>query len=122
MKAIKGKAFVHIAASSPNSTTYDGSWSPLASLYKCFALELQQLPTRGKVPNTSLSHLQRVEQAGPGVHLLREQHRMHPQVSKVVSHFQYEGALRDSPSLVARNAAVPPLLGGQPRAVWYVLD
>jgi superfamily I DNA/RNA helicase len=72
--------------------------------------------------SSCLTHLQRVQQAGSAVHLLREQHRMHPQVSRVVSHYQYEGALIDAPSVLDRKTDLPSLLTGPPRAVWYVLD
>jgi hypothetical protein len=72
--------------------------------------------------SSCLTHLQRLQQEGPAVHLLREQHRMHPQVSRAVSHYQYEGALRDAPGVLARKTALPTLLTSPPRAVWYVLD
>jgi len=72
--------------------------------------------------SSCLTHLQQVRQAGPAVHLLREQHRMHPQISKAVSEYQYEGALRDSPAVTSRGNGLPPLLAGHARAVWYVLD
>ena len=72
--------------------------------------------------SSCLTHLQRVQQSGPAVHLLREQHRMHPQVSRVVSHYQYEGALCDAPGVLARKTALPTLLNNHPRAIWYVLD
>src|SRR5262249_32850140 len=49
-------------------------------------------------------------------------HRMHPEISRVVSNYQYEGALRDAPTVSARQAGLPSLLTGQPRAIWYVLD
>jgi hypothetical protein len=72
--------------------------------------------------SSCLTHLQRVEQEQPGVHLLREQHRMHPHVSRVVSHYQYEGALVDAPGVSVRKTDLPALVGDHPRAVWYVLD
>jgi hypothetical protein len=72
--------------------------------------------------SSGLSHLQRVQQQGAAIHLLREQHRMHPHVSRVVSHYQYEGALCDAPSVLTRQTALPSLLTSHPRAVWYVLD
>src|SRR5205085_2178645 len=58
----------------------------------------------------------------PAVHLLREQHRMHPEISRAVSHYQYEGALCDAPSVLDRKTLLPSLLTIHPRAVWYVLD
>jgi hypothetical protein len=72
--------------------------------------------------SSCLSHLRRVRQLNPAVHLLGEQHRMHPQISRVVSHYQYEGVLRDAPNVLARKTALPSLLADHPRAVWYVLD
>jgi superfamily I DNA/RNA helicase len=72
--------------------------------------------------SSALSHLTRIGQIKPGVHLLREQHRMHPHISHVVSHFQYDGVLLDAPTVSARCDVVSPLLHAQPRAIWYVLD
>lgn len=82
------------------------------------------LPTSQAIwlASSCLTHLQRVQQVGPGVQLLREQHRMHPQISRAVSHYQYEAALCDAPTVRERLSSLPPLLAGQPRAVWYVLD
>jgi AAA domain len=72
--------------------------------------------------SSSLSHLHSVQQIKPGVHMLREQHRMHPDVSRVVSHFQYDGALQDAISVRTRQAVFSSHVHGQPRAIWYVLD
>lgn len=72
--------------------------------------------------SSSLNHLQQVQQVRPGVHLLREQHRMHPDISRTVSYFQYDGALQDASSVLNRSFNLPPILDGQPRAIWYVLD
>lgn len=72
--------------------------------------------------SSCLTHLQRVQHQGEAVHLLREQHRMHPQISQVVSHYQYENALCDAPGVLTRQTALPTLMDSQPRAVWYVLD
>lgn len=72
--------------------------------------------------SSSLSHLQQTDQLRSGVHLLSEQHRMHPTVSRVVSDFQYDGQLYDAPAVLNRAYEMPPSLIGQPRAVWYVLD
>src|SRR5207247_9803911 len=82
------------------------------------------LPTSQSIwlASSPLSHLQQARQVGPGVHLLYEQHRMHPSVSRVVSEFQYDGQLRDAPAVLRRTYDLPPLLKGQPRAIWYVLD
>ena len=43
--------------------------------------------------SSGLSHLRSLEQAHDAVHLLREQHRMHPHVCSVVSAYQYENKL-----------------------------
>ena len=82
------------------------------------------LPTSQAIwlASSCLTHLQRVQQVQAGVHLLREQHRMHPQISRVVSHYQYEGTLCDSPSVCGRQISLPLFLADQPRALWYVLD
>jgi hypothetical protein len=47
---------------------------------------------------------------------------MHPQISRVISHYQYEGALCDAPGVLGRRVTLPILLTSHPRAVWYVLD
>lgn len=72
--------------------------------------------------SSALSHLSSVSQVSPAVHLLREQHRMHPEISKVVSDYQYDRSLVDGPTVKARSFDLPALLRGHPRAVWYVLD
>lgn len=82
------------------------------------------LPTSQAIwlASSCLNHLQQVQQVSPGVHLLREQHRMHPDISRVVSHFQYDGALQDAPSVLNRPSNLPKILDQQPKAIWYVLD
>ena len=72
--------------------------------------------------SSALSHLFNISQVGSAVHLLREQHRMHPDISKVVSHYQYDKGLLDSAVVRTRSFSLPPLLLGQPSAIWYVLD
>jgi hypothetical protein len=81
------------------------------------------LPTAQAIwlANSCVNHLQGARQVKPGIHLLREQHRMHPHVSRVVSH-KYDGALQDGRGVSTRLAGIPRLLDGQPRAIWYVLD
>ena len=69
-----------------------------------------------------LSHLDDPTDVNPGVHLLREQYRMHPEVSRVVSAYQYGGQLRDAAEVRERRGEPPGILAGQPRAIWYVLD
>lgn len=82
------------------------------------------LPTRQSIwlASSALSHLERIEQTGPAVHLLRDQHRMHPDISSTVSHYQYGGVLRDAVTIASRPSSIPTSLAGQPRAIWYVLD
>lgn len=73
--------------------------------------------------SSSLSHLQSLDTSGTtGVHLLRTQYRMHPEVSRAVSAYQYENRLIDAPEVVARHFSMPSLLDRQPRCIWYVLD
>src|SRR5262249_45209485 len=60
--------------------------------------------------SSGLSHLQSLNQTHHAVCLLRQQHRMHPQVSTVVSHYQYDGKLEDAPEVVNRTFPQPPLL------------
>ncbi|MEI6233686.1 MAG: AAA domain-containing protein [Planctomycetota bacterium] len=71
---------------------------------------------------SGLNHLKHADDLPPGVQLLREQHRMHPDISRVVSHYQYDGRLTDAPGLNARPSTLPSHLREQPRAIWYVLD
>ncbi len=82
------------------------------------------LPTSQSIwiASSALSHLQRTEQANPAVNLLRKQYRMHPQISRLVSEYQYEGELRDADEVTLRNFELPAILKAQPRAIWYVLD
>jgi superfamily I DNA/RNA helicase len=72
--------------------------------------------------SSGLSHLRSVEQSGDAVHLIREQHRMHPHVCSVVSAYQYENKLTTAPAVLKRSFSMPALLADQPRSVWYVLD
>lgn len=55
---------------------------------------------------------------------LMQQHRMHPDISGVISGFQYDWRLQDAPAVAGR--ALPPALAGRlsrwPRAAWVVLD
>jgi AAA domain len=82
------------------------------------------LPTSQSIwlASSPLSHLQYASQVEAGVHLLSEQHRMHPSVCRVVSEFQYDGQLRDAKTVLDRDYDLPPLLRDQSRAIWYVLD
>lgn len=82
------------------------------------------LPTRQEtwLARSGVSHLHDIEAAPEGVHVLSEQHRMHPDVCRVVSHYQYGGVLTTAPETVRRESKLPQLLAGDSRAIWYVLD
>src|SRR5262249_28020551 len=72
--------------------------------------------------SSGFSHLRSLEQAHDAVHLLREQHRMHPHVCSVVSAYQYENKLESAPTVQNRSVPMPPSLKGHPRSIWYILD
>jgi superfamily I DNA/RNA helicase len=72
--------------------------------------------------SSGLSHLHDVHQHDEGMHLLRTQYRMRPEISEVVSHYQYGGELRTADEVNHREFEVPKLLRDQPRAIWYVID
>lgn len=72
--------------------------------------------------NSGVSHLTSFGSNPIGVHVLREQHRMHPDICQVVSSYQYGGALTTADRVLQRESAVPLNLHSQPRAIWYVLD
>ena len=72
--------------------------------------------------SSGLSHLRSLRQTHQAVCLLREQHRMHPHVSTVVSQYQYDGLLEDGATVTKRAYPCPDVLAGQPRSLWYVLD
>jgi superfamily I DNA and RNA helicase len=82
------------------------------------------LPTQQSLwlAESGVSHLDHAENIAPAVHLLREQHRMTPQVSAAVSHYQYGGVLVDDNRVKQRPFQLPAILAEQPRALWYVLD
>jgi superfamily I DNA/RNA helicase len=74
---------------------------------------------------SALSHLEDAgrDSARPDVLLLRTQHRMHPDISRVVSAFCYAGQLADGPTVLSRAARPAPLEALTPaRAGWVVLD
>lgn len=82
------------------------------------------LPTRQQtwLASSGLSHLDDLEQTPKAVHVLSEQRRMHPDVCKVVSDFQYGGFLKTAAETQQRPSQLPPLLADYSRAIWYVLD
>ncbi|MCK8497345.1 AAA family ATPase [Myxococcus fulvus] len=74
---------------------------------------------------SGLSHLEDAvrDAARPDVLLLRTQHRMHPDIARVVSHFCYGGALEDGDIVKARAEKAPPVPAfAGTRAGWVVLD
>ena len=72
--------------------------------------------------SSGLSHLDNLEQTPAAVHVLAEQRRMHPDVCKIVSNYQYGGILKTAKETVSRPANLTPLLSNHSRAIWYVLD
>jgi hypothetical protein len=72
--------------------------------------------------SSGLSHLDNVSSVPSGVHVLSQQFRMHPEICDVVSAFQYNGGLSTAPDVLTRSLPLPPILRGQRRAIWYVLD
>lgn len=82
------------------------------------------LPTRQQtwLASSGLSHLEETSDVPAAVHLLREQHRMHPDVCRVVSTYQYHGVLTTAKDRAEQSSAIPPFLANVSRTIWYVLD
>jgi hypothetical protein len=82
------------------------------------------LPTRQEtwLANSGVSHLNQIDAAPKAVHVLSEQRRMHPDVCKVVSKYQYNGVLTTALEVTNRETTLPRLLASDSRAIWYVLD
>lgn len=82
------------------------------------------LPTRQEtwLANSGVSHLNQIDATPKAVHVLSEQRRMHPDVCKVVSKYQYNGVLTTAPETAQRETQLPKLLASDSRAIWYVLD
>ncbi len=72
--------------------------------------------------SSGLSHLESIGDVTSGIHVLTEQHRMHPEIGAVVSAFQYDNALKTAESLALRESRLPSMLTEHPRAIWHVLD
>lgn len=72
--------------------------------------------------SSGLSHLDDLEQTPTAVHVLSEQRRMHPDVCKIVSNYQYGGILKTAKETVSRDANLASILSNHSRAIWYVLD
>jgi superfamily I DNA/RNA helicase len=82
------------------------------------------LPTRQQnwLASSGLSHLDDIESTPQAVHVLSEQRRMHPDVCKVVSNYQYDGFLTTADDRVRQSAPPSNLIENYSRAIWYVLD
>ena len=72
--------------------------------------------------SSALSHLDPAAPVPDNVDVLTVQHRMGPEIRRVVSTYAYDGRLNDAPSVLDRTFAADGLLLSQPRAFWYVLD
>ena len=70
---------------------------------------------------SGLGHLHKTAPDGATM-LLRQQHRMAPEIRAVVSAYSYDGALEDAAGIADRPFDTDALLVDQPRAIWYVLD
>ncbi len=82
------------------------------------------LPTRQEtwLAKSGVSHLNSIEATPRAVHMLTEQRRMHPDVCRVVSAYQYNSVLTTASETACRESRLPELLAGDSRAIWYVLD
>jgi len=87
------------------------------------ALEGAERPVQTWMRSSPLSHLEdaKVASESPHVLLLRTQHRMHPQIGKVVSHFSYAGMLEDGEGPRTREPKTVDVYPAA-RACWVVLD
>ncbi len=82
------------------------------------------LPSRNAkwLSSSGLSHLDDIESNSPGVHLLSEQHRMHPDICEMVSGFQYAGMLTTAIPVLERSSQLPRSVELFSRVIWCVLD
>ncbi len=82
------------------------------------------LPTRQQtwLASSGLSHLEETSDVPVAVHLLSEQRRMHPDVCKVVSSYQYNGVLKTEAERANQVSTLSPFLADVSRTIWYVLD
>ena len=82
------------------------------------------LPSRQKawIASSGLSHLDDLVKTPTAVHVLREQRRMHPEVCKVVSDYQYDGVLTTAEDRVREGSNLPDSIAMFSRSIWYVLD
>jgi len=82
------------------------------------------LPTRQQtwLASSGLSHLEQTSHVPSAVHLLSEQHRMHPAVCQVVSNYQYNGVLSTAPARAHQTTNLSSFIADQSRTIWYTLD
>lgn len=82
------------------------------------------LPTRQQtwLASSGLSHLEETSDVPAAVYLLAEQRRMHPDVCKVVSSYQYNGVLKTAAERASQVSTLSPFLADVSRTIWYVLD
>jgi superfamily I DNA/RNA helicase len=72
--------------------------------------------------SSGVSHLEHFGATEEAVHPLTVQRRMHADICKAVSQFQYDGRLTTAPEVADRKYDLPEILKGHPRTLWYVLD
>jgi hypothetical protein len=82
------------------------------------------LPTRQQtwLASSGLSHLEETSHVPAAVHLLSEQRRMHPDVCRLISAFQYNGVLTTAAERREQESTLSPFLADWSRTIWYVLD
>ncbi|MCA9136647.1 MAG: AAA family ATPase [Planctomycetales bacterium] len=82
------------------------------------------LPTRQQtwLASSGLSHLEETSEVPTAVHLLSEQRRMHPDVCRLVSSYQYNGILTTAAERTEQVSTLAPFLANRSRTIWYVLD
>ena len=82
------------------------------------------LPTRQQtwLASSGLSHLEETDDVPDAVHLLSEQRRMHPDVCRIVSNFQYNGVLTTAKDRADQQSGLSAFLADTSRVIWYVLD
>jgi superfamily I DNA/RNA helicase len=71
---------------------------------------------------SGLSHLDSITTNLDGIHILREQRRMHDEICQIVSKYKYDSQLFTAPEVFQRLTKLPQPLSLDTRAVWYVLD
>jgi superfamily I DNA/RNA helicase len=72
--------------------------------------------------SSALQHLAETTGIPSGVNLLRVQHRMHPEVRRTISEYQYNDAILDGANVTSRSDSSPGIFFGTPKTIWYVLD